>query len=64
MIQLEQSVYLAKMDRFEKREEKRAEKKDLTIEKGRMVKRLLFLTPAFAPLALVLRAFGAQPMRF
>ena len=47
-----------------KREKKRAEKKHLTTEKGRMVKRLLFLTPAFAPLALVLRAFGAQPMRF
>ena len=64
VIHFEQSVYLAKMERFEKREKKRAEKKDLTIEKGRMVKRLLFLTPAFAPLALVLRAFGAQPMRF
>ena len=61
MIHLEQSVYLAIMERFEKREKKRAEKTDLTIEKGRC---LLLLTPAFAPLALVLRAFGAQPMRF
>ena len=64
VIHLEQSVYLAIMERFEKREKKRAEKEDLTIEKGRMVNRLLFLTPGFAPLALVLRAFGAQPMRF
>ena len=62
MIHLEQSVYLAIMERFEKRERKRAEKKDLTIEKGRMVKRLLFLTPAFAPLALALCAFDTQPL--
>ena len=62
MIHLEQAVNLAIMERFEKREKKR--EKNLTIEKGRMVKRLLFLTPAFAPLALVLRAFGAHPMRF
>ena len=63
MIHLEQSVYLAIMERFEKREKKRAEKKDLTIEKGRMVKRLLFVAPAFAPLALRLCAFGAHALR-
>ena len=54
MIHLEQSVHLAKRQDLKKEKRKEQREKDLTIEKGRMVKRLLFVAPAFAPLALTL----------
>ena len=62
MIHLEQSVFLGKMERFEQREKKRTKKKDLTIEIGRMVKRMLFLAQAFPPLALRLCPFGTHAL--
>ena len=58
MIHLEQSFYLAIWKDLNK--EKRKEQRSIEIR--RMVKRLLFLVPAFAPSTLMLCAFGANAL--
>ena len=62
MIHLEQFVYLARWKYLNKEKRKEQREKDWTIEEGRMVERLLFVAPTFAPLALALYAFDTQPL--
>ena len=54
---MEQPVYLAIWKDKNKKEKKRTQKIDWTIEMGRMVERFLFLLQAFAPSALRLEVY-------